>query len=129
MKQSGDQVSAVDVTKRGQSMTPDELMPMTSVGLQVWAENVELLDRERLLAYADAWKKTLFVAAQRSIDDASTIDSLQARIEELDSNAGLLASLLREAWLFKGYSDGPLAHNHEAIRMVLNTRATLAEKE
>ena len=36
-------------------MTPDELMPMTPVGLRVWAENVELLDRERLLAYADAW--------------------------------------------------------------------------
>ena len=57
MKQSSDQTSAVAPTNGGQSMTPDELMPMTPVGLRVWAENVELLDRERLLAYADAWQK------------------------------------------------------------------------
>ena len=53
----------------------------------------------------------------------------KARIEELDHNGGLLASLLREAWLFKGYGAGPLASNNAAIRAVLNDRAALARKQ
>jgi hypothetical protein len=38
-------------------------------------------DAGRLDDAADAWEKALFVAAQRSIDDASTIDALRKRLE------------------------------------------------
>ena len=66
-------------------MTPNELRKWAD-----WMFGDDPLTRDVPYAAADAWEKALFVAAQRSIDDASTIDSLQAHIEMLAKAYGMV---------------------------------------